>query len=96
MAYTVAEHVVEPLRNAAYGDLYRASAEALAVVEVGDRVTLREQLDELHERIDGARALLDAIGWETPDEPYAIDLDVRLHRPALERAAAHVEGLVTP
>lgn len=88
--YTVAEHLVEPLRNAAYGDLYRASAEALAVVEVGERAVMRERLDGFLERIDGSRALLDALGWETPNEPFAVELDVRLHRAALGRAATHV------
>lgn len=91
-ACTIRDDLVEPLREGAYADLYRAVAEALALVEVGDRHTIRERLDKFEARINGDRALLDALGWATPDAPYAIELDVRQHRPALERAAEHVHA----
>jgi hypothetical protein len=80
--------LVALVRGGAYSDLQGSLDEASALTEGPGRESeaTRVLVDGCLARVVAARALLGALGWPGPDEPFALDLDLGEHRGALRGA----------
>jgi hypothetical protein len=88
MTITIPPELVSLLRDGLRFDLHGQLDSIAALIEPRDRKDIRTEVDGGFARANGARALLDVVGWIEPVEggPDAIDVDVREHRDALLRA----------
>lgn len=75
------------LRGGLYSDLGHVADQIYNAVCLADR-TANSYTDALA-RLDATRALLNAIGWESPAYPTAVAIDLAVHKAALARAASN-------
>jgi hypothetical protein len=86
MHIVIPDELVPLLRHELSSDLYGQLEEAGVLVAYRGQAEIRAAVDGCSGRADGARALLDAIGWIEPvDPPAVVEIDVRKHRTTLLR-----------
>ncbi|HEY4896051.1 MAG TPA: hypothetical protein VII01_08170 [Solirubrobacteraceae bacterium] len=78
--------MVGHLRDGLQAELGSAGADIEQVTAKAGRERRPESYREPLERLDGARALLDVIGWSATDPPVEVQVDLREHRRALTTA----------
>ena len=87
MTIVIPEELVPLLRDGLYFDLHGQLEEANGLIEPRNRADISAGVARCLARAEGARALLDVLGWIDPIEtPTAVEVDVRRHRDALLRA----------
>lgn len=87
MTIVIPEELVPLLRDGLYFDLHGHLEEAGSLIEPRRRADISDGLAGCSARAEGARALLDVVGWIDPIEtPTDVEVDVRRHRDALLRA----------
>ncbi len=87
MTIVIPEELVPLLRDGLYFDLHGQLDEDSGLIEPRNRADIGAGVAGCLARAEGARALLDVVGWTDPIEtPTAIEVDVRRHRDALLRA----------
>jgi len=87
MTIVIPEELVPLLRDGLYFDLHGQLEEASGLIEPRNRADISAGVAGCLARAEGARALLDVLGWIEPIEtPTAVEVDVRRHRDALLRA----------
>jgi hypothetical protein len=87
MTIVIPEELVPLLRDGLYFDLQGQLDEAGGLIEPRYRADISAGVAGCLARAEGARALLDVVGWIDPIEaPTAVEVDVRQHHDALLRA----------
>jgi hypothetical protein len=88
MTIVIPEELVPLLRDGLYFDLHGQLEETNGLIEPRNRADdISAGVAGCLARAEGARALLDVVGWIEPIEaPTAVEVDVRRHRDALLRA----------
>jgi hypothetical protein len=87
MTIVIPEELVPLLRDGLYFDLHGQHEEAGSLVEPRRRADISDGIAGCSARAEGARALLDVVGWIDPIEtPTDVKVDVRQHHDALLRA----------
>ncbi len=87
MTIAIPEELVPLLRDGLYFDLQGQLDEASGLIEPRNRADISTGVAGCLARAEGARALLDVVGWIDPIEtPTTVEVDVRQHRDALLRA----------
>jgi hypothetical protein len=79
--------VVRLLRTGAYASLGLAADDLSACTSPASRELDPDVYASPLERLDGARALLNALGWRHADPERAVELEVAVYRVALAEAA---------
>jgi|HubBroStandDraft_2_1064218.scaffolds.fasta_scaffold06985_2 hypothetical protein len=85
---TVPAEIVEHLRCGLHMELGHATEEIATLSTLSDRETYPDWYAEPLEQLDAARALLDAVGWSTTDNPEPVEIDLDQHQPILVAALA--------
>ncbi len=83
---TIPAELVSLLRDGCYFDLHGQLEEISTVLEHRDFGDIRTRVDAGLERANGARALLNYVGWVEPVKPFSVGVDLHEHREALLRA----------
>jgi hypothetical protein len=83
---TVPAEMVGLLREGLHSEIEAAVQLIAPVVEAPDREQHPERYRAPLARLDAARALLDLVGWGTPDPPADVRVDLGEHHRALLRA----------
>jgi hypothetical protein len=87
MTIVIPEELVPLLRDGLYFDLHGQLEEAGSLVEPRSRADISDGVARCLARAEGARALLDVVGWIDPIEtPTDVEVDARQHHDALLRA----------
>ena len=88
MTIVIPEELVPLLRDGLYFDLHGQLEEAGGLIEPRNRADdISAGVADCLARAEGARALLDVVGWIDPIEaPMDVEVDVRRHHDALLRA----------
>jgi hypothetical protein len=87
MTIVIPEELVPLLRDGLYFDLHGQHEEAGNLVEPRSRADISDGVAGCSARAEGARALLDVVGWIDPIEtPTDVEVDVCKHHDALLRA----------
>ncbi|MFI5003446.1 MAG: hypothetical protein ACHQE6_00385 [Solirubrobacterales bacterium] len=87
MTITIPAELVSLLRDGLRFDLHGQLDSTAALLEPRDRKDIRAEVDGGLARANGARALLNVVGWIEPvDEAFPVEVDVREHRDTLLRA----------
>jgi hypothetical protein len=83
---TVPAEIVRHLRCGLHMELGHAPEEIATLSTLRDRETYPDWYAEPLQQLDAARALLDAVGWSTTDNPKPVEIEVDQHRPILVAA----------
>jgi len=87
MTIVIPEELVPLLRDGLYFDLQGQLDKAGGLIEARYGADISGGVAGCLARAEGARALLDVVGWIDPIEaPTAVEVDVRQHHDALLRA----------
>jgi hypothetical protein len=87
MVIVIPPELVSLVRDGLFFDLHGQVEDAGALIEPRGREDIRAAVDGCFARANGARALLDVVGWFEPVEsPSALEVDAHRHREALMRA----------
>ena len=86
MRIIIPGELVPLVRDGLYFDLHGQLEKAAALIEPRGREGTGPAIEDGLVRAEGARALLDVVGWQEPAEACAVEVDVRWHREALLRA----------
>lgn len=73
--------LVQTLRGATYATLGTTAESVATLTSPADPETNPEAFIFLLDRLDGARALLDALGWQENAPEHSVRLNARLHEP---------------
>ncbi len=82
----VPAEIVGHLRCGLHMELGHAAEEIATLSTLRDRESYPGWYAEPLQQLDAARALLDAVGWNTIDNPKPVEIEVDRHRPILVAA----------
>jgi hypothetical protein len=83
----IESEVVRLLRTGAYASLGLAADDVSACTSPASRELDPDVYADPLERLDGARALLNVLGWRHADPKHRVEIDIAVHRLALAEAA---------
>ncbi|MFZ1924765.1 MAG: hypothetical protein WAU42_01345 [Solirubrobacteraceae bacterium] len=84
--FIIPTELVRTLRMGLHGELGDAASDIQHTTEEPMRTEYPEQYEEPLARFDGARTLLDEVGWGEPPQPTSVEIDLTQHKCPLLRA----------